>query len=350
MARRPRLAAAGARQRSGRSARARPCPRAISRWATTTAVPAGLRRGRSSEYDAGLRLAPDDADLLAAAALTSRLWATGKTRSGTCAGSGARPPLGRRLARLARALLWLRRYAEAQAALRRGLALAPADLRLLHEKAMVYLAQGDLRGATGDSRAAEGASSRPRPRSPTSAPSTTSTGCSTRRSRAAAPAHARAPSTTTAAAWGLVLAETYDSGGPALARVYADSARLAFEEQLRARPRTPSATCSWAWRWRTWAARPRPIREGRARGRAAADHAGCATAGPTFSTSSPGFTCWSGEPDEGARPARAAAQDPVLSLAGWLQIDPTFAPLRGNPRFERLRGRGPDDRSPMTAR
>jgi hypothetical protein len=34
-------------------------------------------------------------------------------------------------------------------------------------------------------------------------------------------------------------------------------------------------------------------------------------------------------------------QEPLLKIPyylspGWLQIDPTFAPLRGNPRFERL--------------
>jgi hypothetical protein len=31
---------------------------------------------------------------------------------------------------------------------------------------------------------------------------------------------------------------------------------------------------------------------------------------------------------------------PYYLSPGWLKIDPTFAPLRGNPRFERLFARG----------
>jgi len=29
---------------------------------------------------------------------------------------------------------------------------------------------------------------------------------------------------------------------------------------------------------------------------------------------------------------------PYYLSPGWLRIDPTFAPLKGNPRFERLAG------------
>ena len=60
-----------------------------------------------------------------------------------------------------------------------------------------------------------------------------------------------------------------------------------------------------------------------------------ATRAPTCSTSSSASTCsWGSE--------KALDQlEPLLKIPyylspGWLKIDPTFAPLRGNPRFERL--------------
>ena len=48
----------------------------------------------------------------------------------------------------------LRRYPEAQAAAERGLALAPTNLSMIEERAMVALAQGDLAGARAVVRAA----------------------------------------------------------------------------------------------------------------------------------------------------------------------------------------------------
>jgi tetratricopeptide (TPR) repeat protein len=48
---------------------------------------------------------------------------------------------------LASNLLWLRRYAEALAAVDGARTLAPNSINLLETKAMVYLAQGDLAGA-----------------------------------------------------------------------------------------------------------------------------------------------------------------------------------------------------------
>src|SRR5262245_52408044 len=49
--------------------------------------------------------------------------------------------------RLGQALIWLRRYAEAQQALDRGLAIAPASLALVEYKAMSFLGRGDFAGA-----------------------------------------------------------------------------------------------------------------------------------------------------------------------------------------------------------
>ena len=55
---------------------------------------------------------------------------------------------------LAEALLWLRRPAEAREAFDRGLALAPANLTLLEDRAMTFLAEGDLSGARAAVKAA----------------------------------------------------------------------------------------------------------------------------------------------------------------------------------------------------
>ena len=99
-------------------------------------------------FEAGLKSAPDNADLLTAAALAEqslgrwpaavkhleRAW-TLDPRSATTA------------RRLSQSLLRLRRYPEAEAAADRGLAVAPDNLDLIENKAMTHLARGDLPGA-----------------------------------------------------------------------------------------------------------------------------------------------------------------------------------------------------------
>ena len=64
------------------------------------------------------------------------------------AGRAPRSPVGRHVAvPRRRASLRLRRYPEAREAFDRGLALAPANLSLIEDKAMTYLGEGDLAGA-----------------------------------------------------------------------------------------------------------------------------------------------------------------------------------------------------------
>ena len=43
-----------------------------------------------------------------------------------------------------------------------------------------------------------------------------------------------------------------------------------------------------------------------------------------------------GEPEKALDQLESLLKIPYYLSPGWLKIDPTFAPLRGNPRFERL--------------
>ena len=99
-------------------------------------------------YEAGLRISPNDAELLGASALVEI--STGKWEEALQHFSRAQALDPRSLAvarRLAYTLLRLRRYPEALAASDRALALVPDNVQVLENKAMVFLGQGDLEGA-----------------------------------------------------------------------------------------------------------------------------------------------------------------------------------------------------------
>jgi len=138
------------------------------------------------------------------------------------------------------------------------------------------------------------------------------------------------------AAWALVRAETEGlRGHPAAARVYADTAQLAYEEELRAAPQDPQRHAYRGVALAYLGRKAEAIQEG--------EHAVALTPvsrdaliGAYLQHDLVRIYLLVGEPEKALDQLEPLLRMPYHLSPGWLRIDPTFAPLRGNPRFERL--------------
>ena len=136
--------------------------------------------------------------------------------------------------------------------------------------------------------------------------------------------------------WGLVLAETYAlRGNAAKARAYADSARLAFEQQLQATPQDALRHASRGLSLAYLGRKAEAIREGE-RGVGLLPISRDAVDGAYAQHELARIYLLVGEPDKALDQLEPLLKIPYILSPGWLKIDPTFAPLRGHPRFERL--------------
>jgi tetratricopeptide (TPR) repeat protein len=136
--------------------------------------------------------------------------------------------------------------------------------------------------------------------------------------------------------WGLALAETYALRADTVkARAYADSARLALEARLRDAPDFAVAHALRGLVLGYLGRRTEAIREGE-RGVALMPLTSDLEYGGYVQHQLVRIYLLLGEPEKALDQLEPLLKVPYWLSPGWLRIDPTFDPLRGNPRFERL--------------
>jgi eukaryotic-like serine/threonine-protein kinase len=296
----------------------------------------GDHRQARTAYEAGLKLAPSNVDLLVGAALAEQSLGRWESSLQYLTRAGTLDPRSANTARRTGfTLLWLRRYPEAQVALDRGLALAPTNLGIIEDNAQVALAQGDLPGAQRVVRAAlstvdptallvffgnywdlywvlDNAQQQQLLTLPPSA------------------------FDNDRGAWGIVRAQTYWlRKDPAKAKVYADSAQLAIAEQLRATPEDGQRHVIRGLALAYLGRKAEAIAEGE-RGVALVPISRDAFTGAYSQHQLVRIYLLVGEPEKALDRLEPLLKIPYYLSPGWLKIDPTFEALRGNPRFQQL--------------
>jgi tetratricopeptide (TPR) repeat protein len=297
---------------------------------------AGDSRKALAAFEAGLKLAPNSADLLVEAALSQQSLGRWDAALPYLARASALDPRSANTARrMGFTLLWLRRYPEARTALDRALALAPANFSMISAKAMVALAEGDLAGARAVVRAALS--------------TVDSTALLTffgvywdlywvlddaqQQQLLTLPVSAF---DNDRANWGIVRAQIYHlRGDRGRTRIYADSARLAVEEQLRETPDDAQRHVFLGLTLAHLGRKAEAIAQGK-RGVALVPVSRDAYQGTYLQHQLARIYLLVGEPEKALDQLEPLLKIPYYLSPGWLRIDPTFAPLKGNPRFERL--------------
>jgi tetratricopeptide (TPR) repeat protein len=137
---------------------------------------------------------------------------------------------------------------------------------------------------------------------------------------------------------GIVLAQLYHLRGDRLrAAVYADSARIAFEEQSRAAPGDPQRHVLLGLAMAYLGRKADAVREGR-RAVELLPISRDAVTGAYLQYQLARIYLLVGEPEKALDQLEPLLRIPYYLTPAWLGIDPTLDPLRSNPRFRKLEG------------
>jgi eukaryotic-like serine/threonine-protein kinase len=288
------------------------------------------------ECERGLKLAPNDVNLLTLTALTEKF--LGRWEAALVHLKQAQrlePRSVAAAAGLTEILFWQRRYAEARVALGQALSLDPGNLYMLMYKAMIAVADGDLVAAKAVV---------------TSVAKTHDPGAVIAFFAVAwdlfwlldegqqASLLDLAPSRfdNDRGIWGIVLAQTYWLRGERTkAQIYADSARIAFKRQLQAAPQDAQRHVMHGLVLAYLGQKTEAVREGE-RGAALSPIEKDAFGGAYLQHQLARIYLLVGEPDKALDQLEPLLNRPYYLSPAWLKIDPTFDPLRKHPRFDRL--------------
>jgi tetratricopeptide (TPR) repeat protein len=138
------------------------------------------------------------------------------------------------------------------------------------------------------------------------------------------------------AGWSIVRAQTYFLRGDRVrTRIYADSARAAFTAQIRAVPNDGQQHAFLGLALALLGEKSQAIKEGE-RATQLWPVANDAYFGTYIQHQLARIYALTGEPDKAINILESLLKLPYYLSPGWLRIDPEFAMLKGNPRFDRL--------------